>query len=413
MGINIQRVIEDMEVINSINATPFNGITRFSYSEEDKRARDYLLAIMKSLDLEISIDGVGNIRAKLCNSKNRNLAPVMVGSHIDTVLNGGKFDGLTGVIVGLEVLRILKETYMNHKKPVELIIFAEEEGSNFDLTLLGSKCITGHVDECILKEIRNEHGKSAYEVIKSEGYNVDNIKEHIIQRGSVDAMIELHVEQGGILDRKKIPIGIVEAIVGMNTLRILIKGVSNHAGSTPMNMRNDPLIAASELIQKVKEITISKDFKNTVTTVGKVFVYPNKSNVIPENVELYVDIRDVNEEGIKRVKNQIVDISKKLEIDHGVIIESSLVSESDVVELSPRIINKIEENTIKESIEYIRMNSGAVHDSVMLAGLTDVGMIFVPSIKGFSHSRLEDTNFEDIKKGGDILLNTIGSIINE
>lgn len=413
MGVNVNRIKKDMEYINSLNATPQDGYTRFSYSNEDKKARDYLKLIMKDFGLEISIDGVGNIRGKLCTNKNRDIPSVMIGSHIDTVLNGGRFDGLTGVIVGLEVIRTIKESNISINKPIELVIFAEEEGSNFDLTLLGSKCITGNCSIDKLKKASNEDGLSAYDTIKEAGYNVDKIPEQTMKIGQIDSMIELHVEQGGILDNRKIPIGIVEAIAGMNTLRINVKGISNHAGSTPMNLRTDSLVASSELIIFIKDVASRKAFSTTVATVGKIHAFPNKSNVITKEVDFYVDIRDVKEEGIEVINNLIKEKAKLIESTYGVTIEISKIGESDVVKLSPRIIDTIEAVAKSEGVNYIKMNSGAVHDSVMLVGLTDVGMIFIPSIGGYSHCKEEDTAFEDIKKGGDLLLETVISLVSK
>lgn len=410
--VQLERIIKDMEYINSITATSGNGSTRFSYSAEDRKVRDYLIEIMECLGLDIKVDGVGNIRAKLYDQENKEFSSIMIGSHIDTVPNGGKFDGLTGVITALEVMRVLKENNIKSKRPIELVIFAEEEGSNFNITLLGSKMLTGDYTIEDLKRIKSDKGVSSYEVMKDFGLEVDNMPREVLQMDEVDSMIELHVEQGGVLDKQNIPIGIVEAIAGMKTLRVKVKGISNHAGSTPMNLRSDPMAASSELIIHIKNAACMKAFSTTVATVGKMQVIPNKTNVIPKEVEFFVDIRDVKKEGIEIVQNAILNKAKEVSAEHGVSIQIDEIGKSDVVHLSKRVIDVLEEVAKSNKIEYMKINSGAVHDSVMLTGITDVGMIFVPSIGGYSHCPEESTKYDDIKIGCELLLQAVVNLAN-
>lgn len=411
MESSIKRIKRDIEEIARITATPGKGCTRFSYSQEDKKARDYLFNEMKKLGLSIKIDGIGNIRAKYPGQKEN--PSIMIGSHIDTVMNGGKFDGLTGVITALEVIRVIKEKEIKIKNPIEFIIFAEEEGSNFGITMIGSKALIGDVKLNDLKRIKNDENLSAYEVAKNFGLNVDNIEDETLKKEDIKAMIELHVEQGGILDSENIPLGIVEAIVGMKTYKITFKGISNHAGSTPMNLRNDPMVGASEVISYIQKAAKTKAFPTTVATVGKILCEPNATNVIPEKVEFYVDIRDVKPEGIdmvfKEIKAKIEEISKSYKLESDV----TLLGESDCVKLSSKVIDTIESVAVEKGYNYKKMNSGAVHDAAMLSEKVDVGMIFVPSINGKSHCLEELTTFEDIKLGCDLLLNTVIKLCNE
>jgi hydantoinase/carbamoylase family amidase len=406
------RIVNDIENISSITATPGNGCTRFSYSNEDLKAREYLMEKMRDIGLAIKVDAVGNIRAKLFDENNKDNSSIMIGSHIDTVLNGGKFDGLTGVVTALEVIRVIKENNIKCEKPIELVIFAEEEGSNFDVTLLGSKALTANYTVEDLKRISNDKGNSAYEVMKKFGLDIDNLPNETLKDEEIEAMIELHVEQGGVLDKEDIPVGIVEAIAGMKTLRVSVKGVSNHAGSTPMNLRLDPMVASAELITSIKDAAIMKSFPTTVATVGKINITPNRTNVIPKEVEFFVDIRDVKEEGIECIENEL----KKKSIDviekYGVAIHIEEIGMSDVVHLSRRVTRVIEESAIVKGIKYMKINSGAVHDSAMLSEVTDVGMIFVPSIGGYSHCPEELTKYEDIKLGCDLLLEAVINLSN-
>lgn len=409
---SIKRIKNDIETITKITATPGKGCTRFSYSKEDKEVRDYLMKIMRELDLDIKIDGVGNIRAKYEND-NISESSIMIGSHIDTVANGGKFDGLTGVITALEVIRVLHENDLPLKRPVELVIFAEEEGSNFGITMVGSKVLSGKYNIEDLKEIKDDSETSAYEIIKNFGLEVDKVEEETLEPEEVDSMIELHVEQGGILDSENIPVGIVQAIVGMSTYKIKLKGVSNHAGSTPMNLRNDPMVAAASVITKLKIIAEEDALENTVATVGKIHCEPNVPNVIPEEVEFFVDIRDVDEKGIEIVEKRMKEEIKKAEEVYDLKAKIELLGKSDSVTLSTQVIDSIEEAAVENNYNFKEMNSGAVHDAAMLTELANVGMIFVPSINGKSHCPDEVTNYEDIELGSNLLLDSVMILANK
>lgn len=402
----IHRIKTDMENIAKFTSTPQSGCTRFSYSSEDKQAREYLLKEITKLGLDVVIDGAGNIRAKYLTDNSDGPA-VMFGSHIDTVANGGKFDGLTGVIAGLEAIRVIKENNVNLKNPLELIVFAEEEGSNFGITMFGSKILTGNYDAKDLRHIKNDEGISAYEIMKNFGLDIENIEDDVLKKGEIKAMIELHVEQGGVLDSKGIPIGIVECIVGMKTYKVGLRGVSNHAGTTPMYLRKDPMVGASEIIYYIEKVVKEDALSTTVATVGKINSKPNMPNVISEEVEFYVDIRDVNSKGIGMMVEKLTNKTKEIAEKRNLGYSIELIGESESVNLSPKVTNIIEKVAQDEGYKYRKMNSGAVHDAAMLTEWTDVGMIFVPSIDGKSHCPEEDTNYRDIKLGCDLLIHAI------
>lgn len=408
----INRIKEDIENIAKITATPQTGCTRFSYSGEDRQIREYILKKMEDLGLDIKIDGVGNIRAKYAKD-NENKPSVMFGSHIDTVANGGKFDGVTGVVSALEVMRLIKENNLRLKNPVEIIVFAEEEGSNFGITMLGSKVLTGKYNTRDLKKIKNDNGISSYEIMRKFGLDVDNISNDVLKKGEIKAMIELHVEQGGILDSEDTPIGIVGAIAGMKTYSVSLRGISNHAGTTPMYLRRDPMVGASEIITFLEMVIRKKALSTTVATVGKINCKPNMPNVILEEVNFYVDIRDVNSKGIEMVVDELINITRNTSVNRNLESSIELVGESEAVKLSPKIIKFIERLALDKRYKYKMMNSGAVHDSAMLTEVTDVGMIFVPSIGGMSHCPEELTDYMDIKLGCDLLLHVVIGLANE
>jgi len=403
---NIERIKNDIDIVTSFNRTPGNGCTRFSYSEEDRKAREYLINEMKKLGLEVKIDGVGNIRGKY-NPMNSNYPSVMMGSHIDTVLNGGKFDGLVGVVSALEVIRQVKDNQISIQKPLEIIIWAEEEGSNSGITMLGSKAMTGKVKAEDLKEIKSFTGESMYDLMKEFGLDVDAIDSQVFRKDEVEYLIELHVEQGGILDSEGLSVGIVKAIAGMKTYKVTLEGVANHAGSTPMYLRNDALVGASHIITYMEDAAKNKGLGTTVATVGKIICEPNVPNIIPGKVVFYVDIRDVEEEGKDIISKELIEKVKENANLYNLKYDIELIGESPVVKLSEKVIDTIEKIAIERSYPYKVMNSGAVHDSGMFADLTNVGMIFVPSIGGRSHCPEELTRFEDIKLGCDLLLETV------
>lgn len=411
MKINIERLLNDFKIVNSYTKTPNNGCTRFSYSYEDKQVRTYLISQMENLGLSIKIDAIGNIRAKY--GGNLNKPSVMIGSHIDTVKNGGRFDGITGVLAALEVIRVMKKTKIEPIKPVELIIFAEEEGSNFGITMLGSKILTGQYNLEQLNHIKDGEGNSIFDVTKKFNLKIENMKKDILKSEEVDSMIELHIEQGAVLEKKNKSIGVIQAIAGMKTLKVTLEGDSNHAGTTPMDLRHDPLVGAAEIVTNIQKKIKEKAYFTTVATVGKIICQPNISNVIPHKVEFFVDVRDVNKNKIDILSQEIETIVNRATETHSLKSNIQLIGESKSVKLSSKIIKQIEKTTEEMGYSYLKMNSGAVHDAAMLTDVTNVGMIFIPSIGGKSHCPEEFTKEEDIEKGSNLLLNTVVKLANK
>ena len=409
METNLQRIRTAIEDISRFNSTPGNGCTRFSYSKEDRMAKDYIIEKCLKLGLSVKVDAVGNIRARL-EGTNPSLPVIMVGSHIDTVRHGGNFDGVVGVVGAMEAVSTLVENDVKLEHPVEIIVFAEEEGSNCGSTMVGSKALTGKYDIYDLHSLKSPSGVSCYELAKGFGLNPDQIGKHVLSPDEIKAMVELHIEQSVVLEREGLPIGIVEAIAGMKTIRIVAEGVPNHAGATPMGMRQDPMAASAQLISAVEFIARHKALPDTVATVGRIFCEPNVPNVIPGRVEFTVDIRDVEPQGIDTARELIERELEAVSKAYGLRMWSESIGESESIRLSKAVSGAIEESAKELEIPHMRMNSGAVHDAAMLAGITEVGMIFVPSRNGRSHVPEEHTDYENIKLGCDILLRTIMKI---
>ncbi len=406
MKINLDRLENDFNYINSISSTSI-GCTRLSYSKEDKKVREYIIKELEMLNAQISIDSVGNIRAKF-NPNKSDSKYLMIGSHIDTVYQGGKFDGLTGTLCSLEVLRVFNESKEKLNIPLEFVIFAEEEGSNFGVTMLGSKYMTNKLTLNDLKNLFTKDKVSAYDYIQQMGFEFHPEIDNFIDKEESLAMIELHVEQGGILDKKKMSVGIVESIVGMNTLEVAVKGVSNHAGTTPMDYRKDSLLASAEMIRSMPSLV--EDLANAVITVGKIDVKPNSSNVIAEETIFSVDIRDVKQDNIERISDHVNELCERIAKEKNVEVKIKLIGSSKSVKMDQDLIGIIEEEVLLNDINYIRINSGAVHDNAMLNDIIPTAMIFIPSIDGISHSPYEHTKMEDVLIGAEILLNTVNRI---
>ena len=265
LEINARRLMSRIEELSRFNRTPGEGVTRFSYSAEDKEARKYLLSLFNAAGLGVSVDGVGNIRARLEGSS-PDAPAILSGSHIDTVLHGGKYDGAVGTLGALEAVQTVAESGAPHSHPLEVIIFAEEEGSNFGSTLSGSKALVGKYGVDEMKKLKNPEGTSMYDMAKNAGYEPDSMPSYRLRPETVKAMIELHIEQSVVLESKGISVGIVEAVAGIKAMEIRLKGVSNHAGATPMNLRQDPMVAAAHLIAQVETLAKGTGTGSTVAT---------------------------------------------------------------------------------------------------------------------------------------------------
>lgn len=411
LKINIQRVMDDIRTISSIRPEGSVGSTRFSYSEEDRWAREYVIREMTSAGANVWTDSVGNIHGRIAGTE-KEKSRVLVGSHLDTVRNGGPLDGLLGVAAGMEILRVFQAEKIKPARDLEVIAFSEEEGSNFGSTMLGSKCLTGKAGLEELKRLKNDEGITAYEVMKKFGLNPDSIGADLLKPEEIYAMLELHIEQGQVLESSGASLGIVEGIFGMTNLHITLKGIGNHAGATPMGLRRDPMAAAGRIIGKIPEWVNQIGSTQLVGTVGKIHAYPNASNVIPEKVTFTVDIRDMEVGFIRKMESRIREELEALEKE-GIATEMETIATSPAACLSRDIADILKEEAAAMGIPNHNMYSGAVHDCAMFTEVTKVGLLFVPSIGGRSHVPEEDTKEGDIEAGISILLKAVCRLVME
>lgn len=403
MTVRKKRIQNDIEAINAFNATPDYGVTRATFSPEYTGAVTYVLGELKKIGAKISICRGGNIRGRILGSSKDGPA-IMMGSHLDTVAHGGQFDGVVGVVTALEAARIIVEDKIAHRLPVDVVTFAEEEGSRFGRGLLGSSIWTGQMEVAQLESVRDNSGVSYPEAMVQAGLIVDDPDR--LKPREIRAMLEIHIEQGAVLEKHGHQIGLVEAIAGIRQLNITIKGMADHAGTTPMEHRKDPLQAAARIIIAVDEIARITG-PNTVATVGRIACEPAQVNVIPGLVRFSIDVRDSSRTILESTVSAINHTVKEICDKRGLTFEFFQLSEAEPVTLSKSIIDLLAEKAREIDLEPLKMISGAGHDTALVAQLTEAGMIFVPSRDGLSHCPQEYTRLEDIARGCEILLATV------
>jgi hydantoinase/carbamoylase family amidase len=409
MNISGERLLSDLSRLKSFTDTPGDGVTRYSYSQNDEKARLFITESAEAHGFAVRIDPIGNMFIRLSGIDDKS-EKICIGSHIDTVRNGGWLDGIYGVISGLEVLRTLAEHGSDRLPEVEVVIFAEEEGSNFGSTMTGSKFITGIYREKDLDRLKNEAGISLREMLLKYGCSPYKHEEVIWDFSRVKAMLELHIEQGPVLEQEGKSIGIVDAIFGMTTIEVTITGVGNHAGATPMRYRVDALAAAALCITEVERIAKEDPEGIAVATVGKISVSPNCSNVIPEKVLFTVEVRDKQEEKIIRVIKKIEESIQRISAQRGATCQIHILAESKPFRMDDRMIKLIGKLATESGISHQIIDSGAVHDTCIIAPHAPSGMLFVPSIGGRSHVPFEDTDPDELVRGAQLLLDTVLAI---
>ena len=381
-----------------------NGETnRVAFSDADLAGRAYIISLMQVTGLDVSVDFAGNITGKRAG-KDPSKKPIGFGSHIDMVPNGGNYDGCVGSLAAIEVIRTLNEAEIQTEHPLEVFIFSNEEGG-----VMGSRALIGDLKEDALNVV-NSTGFTMREGINRIGGDADRIAEVERPEGSLAAFLELHIEQGGILDREQIDIGVVEGIVGIKWWDVSIQGFANHAGTTPMALRKDALLAAAKFIIAVNEVTNSFEGKQ-VGTVGRIAALPGAPNVIPGQVVVSLEIRDLSSEKIENLFGAMEQRAKDIENETGTQFTFTPIDATSAPALTdPRIQALITEEVKSLGLSSKQMQSGAGHDAQDMAKIVPVGMIFVPSVNGISHSPKEYTFPEDMANGANVLLRTLLAI---
>jgi len=402
---SVERIETRIQEISQFGAIATGGVNRVAYSDADIKARLYIVALMENAGLKVTIDPAGNIIGRR-RGRSDELPYISAGSHIDSVPEGGNYDGVAGVVAAIECIELLNENNLVTEHPLEVIVFTDEEGG-----LIGSMAMNGTITEKDLGRISNS-GKMISRGIMDIGGNIEELDRARRNPGEIAAFLELHIEQGAILDNEGAEIGVVEGIVGIETWEVTIEGRANHAGTTPMNIRQDALIAASKLVIAVNETVNSFD-GSQVGTVGKIKAEPGASNVVPGRVILTIELRDLSREKIMMIFDRITVCMEMIEKETGTDI-SYHHDHSNI----PALMNGyIREYMIASSAELglscRSMPSGAGHDAQNMAKIAPAGMIFVPSRNGISHSPLEYSSPEQVAKGASVLFHTLMKIDRE
>ena len=411
MAVDIARIRRDIEAIAAFGALPGGGVTRLAFSPEDLAARRYLAAAMESAALAVKADAFGNMRGR--REGKEDLPPVLVGSHLDTVPSGGNYDGVVGVVGALEVMRALQDEGVVTRRPIEMINFSCEESSRFGVGTLGSKAMVGKLLPPDLDRLVDKNGVSLREALAAAGYDPDGLGTVRAAPGSIHAFLELHIEQGPVLEAEGQTIGIVSSIAAPTRFKVRIKGRADHSGTTPMRLRRDALAGASELVLGLERIAACEAGETTVGTVGYAIVKPGAMNVVPGEVELGVDIRDIDRTGKDAAVSRFKALLNAVAARRNLVIDAQLLGDEEPVPLSPRIIACLTELAGASKMAFRVMPSGAGHDAMYMAGITDAGMIFVPSAGGISHNIAEATRLEDIAQGAELLLKAVRRLAEE
>ncbi len=400
MKVNGDRLNSTLQELAKIGKNDNGGSDRIGFSDYDLEGREYVMGLMKNAGLEVSIDASGNIIGSRVGSE-PNLMKISFGSHIDEVPNGGDYDGPVGALSALEVMAVLEDAKYETRHPLEMIIFANEEGG-----VIGSRGKVGALSKEAL-EVVSSSGLTMAEGIRKIGGNPDKIEEEVSIAGEYAAYLELHIEQGANLDQEKLEIGVVEGIVAIEWWDITFKGMANHAGTTPMNMRKDPMLPAAQLVLDINRIINSYEGAQ-VGTVGKIVASPGAGNVIPGEVTVTLEIRDLSAEKIWMLYGEIEKQAMKLaeESETEVSIEHIAVASESAMS-DPLIQESIENSAKSLGLSYRYLPSGAGHDAQEMAKITPIGMIFIPSRGGISHSPDEYSSPQQVENGANVLLRSI------
>jgi N-carbamoyl-L-amino-acid hydrolase len=400
LTVNGDRLNDNIDRLAKIGKQPSGCISRLAFSPEALQARYLIQQWMVDAGMTTRIDAAGNLIGTYAGQVDH--APVLAtGSHIDTVPSGGRFDGVLGVLAGIEVVRALRENHVRLNHPIEVIAFTDEEN-----TMIGCQAMAGTVLIDEPERYRSKFGQSIQDGLESIGGNWDALATAKRSRADMAAFVELHVEQGAVLERNKTDIGIVQGVVGMRRKAIAITGEANHAGTTPMDMRQDALIAAAEVILAVQEIALQMPSR-PVATVGYLTVAPNAVNIVPGKVELSVDMRDLYKECLDDMLEHLVERVEAIAHKTHTSIDLSPLLCVEPTLAAPQIQSSIETICQTLGLTYCYLPSRAGHDSLEMGRVTDMGMIFVPSQAGISHSEAEYTSPEQCTQGTNVLLHTL------
>jgi allantoate deiminase len=380
------------------------GVTRLSLTDEERAAKDKVASYMEEAGLSVREDAAGNLIGRR-EGRNPDAPGVLIGSHVDSVYNGGNFDGPLGVLAGVEVLQTMEEQGVETEHPVEVVSFTDEEGARFSFGMIGSRALGGRLTAEDLTEREDSDGISIAEAMRAYGLDPERVGEAARPEGSVKAYLELHIEQGRVLENEDLPAGIVTGIAGPVWLRFTIEGETGHAGATPMGLRRDALAAAAEIMGLIE--AEASGTGTSVGTVGQLDLEPGGINIIPGRVEFSLDLRDIDEGVRDGVEVRILEGAREICERRGVNLEVETLQRLAPAPCSELVREAIGRACERQNIRVYTLSSGAGHDGMQLTGLCPMGMIFIRSRDGISHSPDEWSTKEDCAAGSNVLYWTV------
>jgi N-carbamoyl-L-amino-acid hydrolase len=406
VDINGERLLASLQELGRIGALAGGGVCRLALTDEDKLGRDWVVARMRALGMAVSIDGIGNVVGTHAGAQAG--LPVMTGSHIDTVRTGGLYDGNYGVLAGLEVVRALQDAGIRTAKPIAVAFFTNEEGARFAPDMMGSLVFQGGLPLADALRVNGIDGTTVGENLRRIGY----CGSAPVGSARVDSYVELHIEQGPVLDLEGVAIGAVEGVQGISWTRFALAGVSNHAGTTPMRLRRDAGLVAARIACFARDLARELG-GNQVATVGSMNFLPNLVNVIPNRVTFTVDLRNTDEALLAAAEQRLWAYADEAARDEGVELARESLARFEPVDFDPRLVDLVERTARDLGLSVRRLPSGAGHDAQMLARMCPAGMIFVPSVGGLSHNVREHTEPEDLVAGARVLLRVLLELAGE
>jgi ureidoglycolate amidohydrolase len=408
LEIDRKRLCAEIEELATISDTEPPAVTRIVFTPTDLKARAWLKARCEEAGLSVRQDAIGNIFARWTGPGASGPA-VGTGSHIDAIPNAGKYDGVVGVLGGLEAIRALQHSGLRPKQPIELLMFTSEEPTRFGIGCLGSRLLSGSLSPDAARKLEDKDGAPLEEVRRTAGVQGE-LEEVKLPSGYYKAFVELHIEQGPLLERQQVPLGIVSNIAAPASLRISIEGGGGHAGAVLMPDRRDALCAAAELILSIENEARTSGAVDTVATVGMCDVFPGAINSIPSQVRLSVDIRDTNLARRDEVMQAIDTACHTLAAKRQVSIRKELLNADAPADCSPAIIDALAESCARQGLRYMQMVSRAYHDSLFMSRVAPVAMLFIPCRNGFSHRPDEYASSEGIERGVRVLAETLAGL---
>lgn len=394
-----RRIARFLREVGEVGRDPRGGWSRLAFSQEEREAHAVFERWAADLGLSVRTDAIGNTFAELADDNNSDPA-LMSGSHLDTVPRGGGFDGSAGVAAALEVARLLSEAG-GLSRPYRAVVFSAEEGARFGVPCIGSRTATGDFTSATLHELSNHDGHSAAERADALGLRPSDVAEAVWSRGSVEAFLELHIEQGRVLESRGAPLGVVDAIAGSTRAELSFAGRADHSGATPMPLRSDALVGASEFVIEVERRAAA--YPTTVATVGRLEVEPGSFTTVPGLARLALDVRDVDSERQRELLEELLDQAMRIAARRNLELSAVLVSDQSPVVLHKPVRERLAKAALERGVPFRVLPSGATHDAAHVARVTPTGLLFVPSRGGLSHTPEEWSRVEDIACGAEVM----------